>query len=350
MEKIFSVYKKQIDKRIIELSQKIKNLNLAWSEVVSQQLVESATKGKTVRGSLVLMTADLFNQPITKAEVTIAASLEYLHTALLMQDDIMDNDDMRRGLPSAHKQYEKLGEDLQASSAAELGRDLTICAGDIAIFASNWFIAQAQEIEPKIRLQILTLAGEEYCRVGFGQMQDVVFAKTPKLPQVDEVLAMYTNKTARYTFSLPLMIGGLLAEQKNSTLKILDDIGLALGLIFQLTDDALTLHGKSEEVGKAIGNDISENKKTLYHVLLRRKVNKQDNEILNNIFGKKNVSTHEINQIKKMLITYQVEAEINQLIKSYAKQAQKSINQLPLKPSRKNGLSALINYLLVRTK
>lgn len=350
MEKIFSVYKKKIDARIIELSQEIKNLNLAWSKEVSKQLAESAIKGKTVRGSLVLMTADLFNKPITTAEITIAASLEYLHTALLVHDDIMDNDDMRRGLPSAHKQYEKIGKDLKALKADELGQDLAICAGDIAIFAANWFIAQTKNIKSEIRLQILALAGEEYCRVGLGQMQDITFAKTPKLPQIDEVLAMYTNKTARYTFSLPLMIGGLLAEQKKETLKVLDKIGLSLGLIFQLTDDALTLHGQSQEVGKAIGNDISENKKTLYHILLRQKANTQDNKTLDTIFGKKTVGAYEINQVKKLLITYQVETEINNLIKTYVKQAQQAINQLPLEPSRQDGLSALINHLLVRTK
>lgn len=350
MEKIFSVYKKKIDARILELSQEIKNLNLAWSKEVGKQLAESAIKGKTVRGSLVLMTADLFDNPINKDEITIAASLEYLHTALLVHDDIMDNDDMRRGLPSAHKQYEKISQKLQSKDADKLGQDLAICAGDIAIFAANWFMAQTKNIKPEIRLEILALAGQEYCRVGFGQMQDITFAKTPKLPQVDEVLAMYTNKTARYTFSLPLMIGGILAAQKKETLKILDDIGLSLGLIFQLTDDALTLNGQSEEVGKNIGNDISENKKTLYHVLLREQASDQDNKILDNIFGQKNISPDKINQVKKMLATYQIEEKINQLITVYAKQAQEAINQLPLAPSRQDGLSALINYLLVRTR
>ncbi len=350
MEKIFSVYKKQIDARILELSQEIKKLDLAWSQEVGGQLAKSAIKGKTVRGSLVLMTADLFNKPINKAEITIAAALEYLHTALLVHDDIMDNDDMRRGLPSAHKQYEKIGENLQAVDASRLGQDLAICAGDIAIFAANWFMAQAEDIKPAIRLQILALAGQEYCRVGLGQMQDITFAKTPKLPQIDEVLAMYTNKTARYTFSLPLMIGGLLADQKKETLKILDNIGLSLGLIFQLTDDALTLHGQSQAVGKTIGNDISENKKTLYHILLRQKASAQDNKTLDTIFGKKIVSEQEINQVKNLLTAYQVEAKINDLIKKYATQAQQAIAQLPLEPSRQDGLSAIINHLLIRTK
>ncbi len=350
MEQIFSNYKKLIDKEIDLLATDLQATNLPWSDKLAISLAQSAKLGKTVRGALILLTLDIFQQKINPNAVKVAAAIEYLHTALLIHDDIMDRDEKRRGQPSTYRQYEKIGTELGASQALNFGTSMAICLGDIAIFTAWWSLSKLTEINSNTYQRLFKLFSQEFLRVGFGQIQDVTFSHLPQIPSPEEVLTMYTNKTARYTFSLPFLTAGILSEQPESTMNVLSQLGLNLGLIFQLTDDSLTLDGDSQEVGKAIGNDIKENKKTLYHVLLRQRASSEDLQKISNIFGNPQATEFDWQLIRDLIIHYQVDQEISQQIQDYAKQSYQLINDLPIKPAAQKNLEQLVVYLINRRK
>lgn len=351
MEEIFLNYKKRIDKELKIISREIKELSLPWSEEFSLSLTKSAIAGKGVRGSLVLLVLDLFEKkPINKEAFKVAASLEFLHTALLIQDDIMDHDDQRRGLDTMHLEYKKLAKNLKVKDPIDFGRSMAICIADIAIFSAYLNLINLENIDIKIKKNLLSVISQEFLLVGFGQAQDLSFAHIKKTPSTKEVLQMYKYKTARYTFSLPFLVGAILAKLNKKNQYLLEKIGLSLGLIYQLTDDSLTLKGNSLKVGKKIGNDISENKKTLYHILLKERANSKDLKIINNIFGKKPVTKKDIITIKRLLIFYKVDIEINNLIQREEKKAKKEINKLNINSQKKEKLFKLVEALKNRKK
>lgn len=346
MEKNILKHKNQLDKEIKNLAKEIEKLNVDWSKTSAKFLAEFAVRGKGIRGSLVLMVFELFNKKLTPQAIKIAATIEYLHSALLIQDDIMDHDEIRRGKETIHVKYEKIGRKLKVDDPKDFGKSMAICLADIAIFYSLKNLAKAD----KNNCALMEIVSKEFSLVGFGQIQDLVFAHSKRNPSIKQIIEMYTYKTARYTFSVPMMIGAILANKNAATINKLEKIGINMGLIYQMTDDMLTLSGKSQEVGKTIGNDIVENKKTLYHILLKNKANKGDLKVINSIFGKKDIKEKDIKKIKELISYYKIDKDIEKRINVYKNQAIKLIKELNIDKKSKNEFFLLLEYLLTREK
>lgn len=344
MRNILHHYKPLIDKKVKELSALTHGSNVPWAEDVGQRLLDFTTRGKSVRGSLFLFTVDLFHPPHDETAVSIAAALEILHTALLIHDDIVDHDKLRRGVPTFHKQYQEWGQTKRVLDPQEFGKAMALCAGDIAIFGAFSFLASLSLPSP-IHKNLLQTATREFLLVGFGELHDIALGYTPEIPSPKEVIAMYRHKTARYTFSLPMMLGAIVTGQKKADIKQLEKLGETLGLLFQITDDVLTLSGYQEIVGKTVGNDIAENKNTLYKVLLFEKMNTEDKQTAMAIFGKPNVGSKELTTVQTLIAKYNVDQEIQNYIHLLETDAKKMIEKLPLPDSQKKQFLEIVQFL-----
>lgn len=349
MQQIIDQYKPLIDARIDELTASTVASSLPWAREVAQTLADTTKRGKTVRGSLVLAGVELFGDTVTEETISVAACIEYLHSALLIHDDVIDHDDLRRGMPSVHKAYQSLGEQRQHTDPAEFGKGMAICIGDIAIFGAFSFLSQLS-FPPALSQSLMQCITQEFLLVGFGELHDIALGYQRNMPSQEEVLAMYRHKTARYTFSLPLMVGCILTDQPAAVRETTAQLGERLGLIFQLTDDQLTLTGDSAIVGKSIGNDISENKKTLYSVLLQQKIQGNDAVVLKNIFGKPNPSEQDITTINELIEQYNVRTDINNFIDTLAQEANQFISSLDLSEEKKQTLRSIEQFLRTRSK
>ena len=135
--------------------------------------------------------------------------MEIIHSSLLIHDDIMDNDRLRRGERTVFAQYEQLGRGRRAADAGRFGSAMGICAGDVGYFVAGDILAPLP-LDPEVKGPLLSLVFRELAYVGLAQMQDIAFGAFDRTPARDEVIALYLYKTARYTFSLPLMAGALL--------------------------------------------------------------------------------------------------------------------------------------------
>lgn len=347
MKDLILRYKPLIDKRIDELTPTMQEHNLPWAQEVISSIAQTTKRGKTVRGSLVLGTIDLFSHSMTQDAISTAAALEYLHSALLIHDDLIDHDDMRRGTSSMHKIYQKIGDEKQFSHPEEFGKGMALCIGDIAIFGAFSFLTKLT-IDARTHVSLLQCITDEFLLVGFGELHDIALGYQTTLPPSQEVLQMYLHKTARYTFSLPFKIGCILTHQPDSVSTTMETIGEKMGLIYQLTDDQLTLTGKTAETGKKIGNDISENKKTFYHVLLEERASNKDKGILSSIFGKKNLTNEDIQTVTTMLTAYNVYNDILMQIETLKKEADTLISSLPLPREKQQILRSVLTFLQSR--
>jgi geranylgeranyl diphosphate synthase, type I len=312
-----------------------------YADAISN-LEESLYDGKMVRAAMVFLGYEISGKKSSKDLVFAAAAIELFHAAFLTHDDIMDNDEKRRGKDTIYYRYQKIGTEKRVANPLLFGQSQGICIGDIAIFLGYDLLGQSTKDVSTLR-SILSLVAKELQEVGIAQMMDVTFGQSNYEPTLDEILTIYRYKTARYTFSLPLLIGSMLADASKFTKNQVEKFGEALGIIFQIKDDELGIFGSENEIGKPVGSDIEENKKTVirYFLMQLTKAN------IKHYFGKK-VTLNTVEQIKKEIIDTGSQEEINKLISTYVKKSTNSLGKLKLSNNHKEIFEGLLHYNLKR--
>ncbi len=202
--------------------------------------------GKRLRPYLTMTAFEMFNSNI-ELITPVAAGIEMIHTYSLIHDDLpdIDNDDFRRGKKSCHTIF---------------GEGVALLAGD-ALLLSAFELITLAELDAKLRVQFVHELAKEVGIKGLiaGQMVDI----ESEGKKVDKKTLHYIheNKTARL-INLSLRFGALAGEAKEEELKILDEYGKLIGLVFQIVDDLLDIEGTQEELGKTIGKDAESAKAT----------------------------------------------------------------------------------------
>lgn len=266
---------------------------------LQQRLITLLSSGKLFRGSLVLFTLDVFDVSPKKhnptvSAVSIAASLELLHTALLVHDDILDNDDLRRGKPTLHMQYQIVAKQKKYSCPKSFGANTALCIGDALFFMGMKLLCS-----PKVPQSVQQLVLETHQKVCLAQMREL-FLCQQKIVSEQEIFALYKTKTADYTFVVPLLIGAQLSLASEKQQQTLQRYGELLGLLFQLKDDELDLFGSVAEIGKPLGSDLREGKKTLWRFYLEKKLSAGERKKLDGLKDKE-ISNKDILWVQQML-------------------------------------------------
>jgi geranylgeranyl diphosphate synthase type I len=311
-------------------------------EDLSSKLLLFTLKGKMVRGALVSLGYELFapfNETVT---IPLGAVQELFQSALLIHDDIMDRDRQRRGSPSIYAEYITLAEEKNLSEPVHIGEALGICAGDIAYFLA-FEILSKNSLPDHIITRLLALCSKELTLVGVAQMIDVLWGADRELRSVDEIIHLYTYKTARYTFSLPLMAGALSAGETEEVVSSLEAIGTQLGILFQIKDDELGMFGGKDTIGKPIGSDIREGKKTLYYHHLINSAECEDKQYLLSFFGNSNITDEDIGFVQKRIEQLGIKEKVEATVKAIAEDVSREIKMLDCRDEKARGL--LMNFL-----
>lgn len=332
----------------------------------ARRLSEFSAKGKLLRGSLVRLGFELgggIEVPV-KTERCVAragAAMELFQSGLLSHDDIMDRDRTRRGAPTLHVAYEADLARGMYDDPEHNGVSLGICLGDIAYFSAFNILADL-DIPGEIARRVCSTAARELALVGVAQMQDVAngalrpdssnaFGKAPPNPDEETILSLYRYKTGRYTFSLPLSIGALLADANAPALAALEEAGEALGVLFQLKDDELGLFADEVELGKPVGADIREDKKTLYRNRLFARADRDLSSRLREAFGNPLAGPDHIHLVREAIERLGVRSDIAAMMRGYAAQANSAIEALSraAPSSALKAFTELVEYSLART-
>ena len=215
--------------------------------------------GKRFRPFLVVESAALFRVPRAQA-LMAGAALEFVHCYSLAHDDLpaMDNDDLRRGRPTAHKKFDEA---------------TAIVAGDALLtFAFDVLSRPQTHPDPGVRIRLVTALARASGLGGMvgGQILDLAaegrFSDLPKpqtLADVETLQAMKTGALIRFG----CLVGAILGEAKGERLAALDRYGAAVGQAFQIADDLLDIEGDAATVGKQTGKDAAAGKATIVGVL-----------------------------------------------------------------------------------
>lgn len=271
---------------------------------VMEEVRKSIGKGKLFRSMCLCTTYELMSGEYPDNDIFyIASAIEIIHMGLLIHDDIIDRSPMRRGEISTVESYHQKFKNTVTDSQ-HLGTSLAICVADICYFSAMGLIAKSSHA-PKA----MSFLSKELELVGYAEMADVYIGANVVKNSIEDVINVHRYKTARYTFSMPLLLGATLAKPNEENLEALDKAGENLGIYFQIIDDEMGLVGKEEEIGKPVGSDISEDKKTIQRYFLFEEASAEDKRELLKIFGKKQITGHELEIVAKYLKKYNIIAK-----------------------------------------
>ncbi len=302
--KYLSWYKEKTNPLFIKyLSRKIAEASTIGSipKEVTDRLLKLVLRGKKVRGALMVLGYKAAGGRNEAAILEASLFIEMFHAGLLIHDDIMDQDELRRGLPSMHKQFKGLAKKYNVKTPADkYGESLAINVGDIAFFIAMEKLFESDFVPERIT-NSARIFSRYAIRVGLGQALDVTNSPI-QLSKESEITNIYKLKTAEYTGALPLLIGATLADcSDRTTIESLREYGLCLGWAFQLRDDLLGLFGDAQQLGKPIGGDIREGKRTLLLLQLMKRGSSKDKKILLKVFGNNNITKTELEKLQVSL-------------------------------------------------
>lgn len=314
-----------------------------WGSDLRERLIAFAERGKLIRGSLVAASASALGRTPDRAVYTVAAAVELVQAFLLIHDDIMDEDSVRRGEPSVFEQYRRYGCDKGFTASARFGESMAICGGDVAVLMA---VAALGRLDAKATttVRLVTLLSEEIARVGVAQMADVANGHSPRAASEEDILSVYRYKTGRYTFSLPLMAGAILADADEPVVEALSSWGESQGVIFQIRDDHLGIMGETDEIGKPAGSDVTSNKQTLHRLYLLARLPGTEWSDVSGYFGHEHLSLEQIQRVREALEGTGTLRVLEQRIEGLREEAGAVLNALELPPERRAIFDAIDRY------
>ena len=212
--------------------------------------------GKRVRPLLCLLACRLYSDNIATA-LPIARALEVFHNFTLLHDDLMDKSPIRRGQPTVYRKWND---------------NTAILSGDAMSIEAYRSLEGIEN--PQLLFKVLPFFNKMAIEICKGQQYDMDFEEREHV-SVAEYIEMIRLKTA-VLLGAALRLGALVAGAYDSDAQILDEVGQALGLAFQIQDDYLDVYGDEKTFGKPIGGDIMNGKKTLMLLYTQAKLERED--------------------------------------------------------------------------
>ncbi|MBI2464624.1 polyprenyl synthetase family protein [Candidatus Shapirobacteria bacterium] len=280
-------------------------------KMVEHASEHSLRSSKRLRGAFTYY-GYLLGKPVDDRIWKAAIGVELVHTALLMHDDMMDQDDVRRGKPTTHKYFE--------DGDRHYGDSMAVDVGDAVLEIGQELLLSA-EFEDKLvrRATLKMLRG--ITNTAWGQAYDVTLEKILEKCTEDDVITVHRAKTAIYTYENPLHIGAMLAGLGEDTLKILTDYSMDGGVAFQLQDDILGVFGDPEKTGKSANSDLLQGKVTLLILRTLKDGTPKQIEALKKVWGKRSAKQTDIDGAKQAIIDSRSLQYSGNISRSYAQKA-----------------------------
>ncbi|HET9212672.1 MAG TPA: polyprenyl synthetase family protein [Thermoanaerobaculia bacterium] len=261
--------------------------------------------GKRVRPALLLLCARLLGHDGDE-EVTYGAVVEFIHTATLIHDDIIDHASLRRG---------------QATLNNLWGNNLTVLLGDWIYTKAMQMALSHGQVEVIQRLCDATLRMTEGELLAFQRLGAIDLT-------VEEYFAIIDRKTA-HLFSAACSIPSLIPPRRNDAGQVLARYGRALGICFQLVDDLLDFTARESEIGKPVLSDLKEGKLTLPLILLLPRVRPEERRLIETVLEDRSFSRVAAQEILDLVQAQGTLEEAQEMAEGYAAEAKRELQFFP---------------------
>ena len=283
---------------------------------------------KRVRPILTLIASRLYNNN-TDYALSAALANELFHNFTLIHDDIMDSSKIRRGKETVHLKWTV---------------NQAILSGDaMQILAYKCL----ENYEANIQKKLIEIFNDTALKICEGQQLDIEFEKENEL-KFSDYIQMIKYKTAVLLGS-SLKMGGIINNVSESDLESLYEIGLNLGLAFQIQDDYLDLYGDQKLIGKKIGGDVMKRKKTVMYHIYKEISSVKDSQILDQVYnGSESNDDSKIQKVFDLFKQAKVDVKTKDLVKNYSSKAINSLENLNIQNDKKSDLILICNNLILR--
>ena len=284
--------------------------------------------GKRIRPVLLLLTYNMYRDDIERVMPT-AVGLETYHNYTLLHDDLMDKADMRRGMPTVHRKWDD---------------NTAILSGDSMLVVAFQRVAQCPAENLQDILSLFTMTALE---IGEGQQYDMDFENRMDVTE-DEYIEMIRLKTS-VLLACAVKMGAIMAGASDEDAKNLYAFGEKLGLAFQLQDDLLDVYGDPKVFGKAIGGDITSNKKTymLINAILRAN-NEQREELIKWITTENFDKEEKIKAVTKIYNKIGIRQLCEKKINDYFAEALTYLEKVNVPEEKKTALQRFTDQMMHR--
>lgn len=303
--------------------------------------------GKRARPTLVLYGYQAAGGQDQEKILRAAIGIELIHVSLLVHDDIMDRDDKRHGVSAIHAYFseqanEALDLHLEDNQKEHFGISTGINVG-VYCYALGIELISELEIGPTRLTKVIAHIQKTIRQTGLGQFQDIILSHLDQVSE-QEVLSMYKNKTARYSFENPLHVGAILAGREDVFCAQLSKYALPLGIAFQMQDDILGIYGDTQKTGKSVGSDISEGKQTYLVVKAYAAANAAQREKLDSLLGKEGITQDEVKDFRVILDEIGIGDLVKTEMNTYLTEASEALKHIDMDEQAKTFLEALVTY------
>lgn len=295
-----------------EVSSKLKETNIFIDEYLNshQEIIPEmgsyffSARGKQLRPLLCLYSSKMINENYNeiKSDIYMASALEFIHSATLLHDDVIDSGFERRGKKSVNALW---------------GNKHSILLGDYMFSKSFKLMTKSNSLQAMMSLadasakisegEFLQLTNENNIDLSFQTYLNIIRSKTGEL------------------FSASFKIPAILTHKSNEIVEELHILGMNFGIIFQILDDLLDYLG-SNDTGKAIGQDFYDGKISLPIILLIEKSDKETYKFLKNIFSLEKRTSQQLDEVIYLLKKYNIDTEVKKHLTAYIDRSDKILN------------------------
>ena len=281
--------------------------------------------GKRIRPAVLLMAARMAGYTGERA-VLYASVIEFIHTATLVHDDIIDESELRRGREAAHTRW---------------GNHLTVLFGDF-LYLKSMSLALTQD-----NLEIIRLLCDVTLRIVEGEIYQLTKKGAVDISE-EEHFDIVRRKTA-YLFAGCAKIGGMLGPTTIEQHDALWQYGFNIGMAFQLVDDLLDFTGKEGEIGKPVGGDLREGKMTLPVIHLLARGDDRANALIRKIVRDRDATLNESRELQTLLAHARSIDYARSAASDFVERAKRALAVFPSGPER-DALVFLPDYVLSRDR
>lgn len=296
----------------------------------SRHLIQAG--GKRLRPFLVVKSCESVGGALDDA-LYVAAAVEVLHNFTLIHDDIMDRDEKRRGSPTVHVKW---------------GIPIAIAAGDL-LFADVYKLilsrAPTSDCSHARALRVIETLTDATIAICEGQVMDLTFEEMTDVSEED-YMRMIGGKTAAL-FEASARCGAIVGGGRADQVRRLGNFGRYGGLAFQMIDDVLGVVGDEKALGKPVGSDLREGKRTLIMIHALSHARPGQAEKIRSVLGNRKAAPGEVLSVTKLVGSFGSIDYVRNTAEAYAERAKRELRSLALSPARES-LMNLVDFFVSR--
>lgn len=282
-----------------------------------------AAGGKRIRPLLTLSATALFDGDMVRAH-RLAAAVEFIHTATLLHDDVVDDSTQRRGKESANVVF---------------GNEASVLVGDF-LFSRAFQLMTADG-----SLDVLRILSNASAIIAEGEVKQLA-TQSNLNTTMDDYRAVIEGKTASL-FAAACEVGPVIASQDKEKTKALRDYGMALGMAFQIVDDVLDYNAAREKLGKTVGDDFREGKMTAPIILALEKADDTERAFWQRTLKDKNQKDGDLETAQNIIAKHDTLNAGLKMAQEYGDRAIQSLHDLPVSDLRQT-LESLVSFTINR--